>query len=65
MILLALVPPLWRRVMDRRLMTHYGGDVSRANIHPRARGRVLARYRRTRARTPQDEDGADAGDDHR
>ena len=44
MILLALVPPLWRRVMDRRLLAHYGGDVTRANIHPRARGRVLARY---------------------
>ncbi|HEY1516897.1 MAG TPA: alkane 1-monooxygenase [Solirubrobacteraceae bacterium] len=44
MILLALVPPLWRRVMDPRLIGHYGGDASRANIHPRARGRVLARY---------------------
>jgi alkane 1-monooxygenase len=44
MILLALVPPLWRRVMDGRLLAHYGGDVTRANIHPRARGRVLARY---------------------
>ncbi len=46
MILLALVPPLWRRVMDPRLVMHYGGDVSRANIQPRARGRVLAQYRR-------------------
>ena len=46
MILLALVPPLWRRVMDPRLVAHYGGDVTRANIHPRARGRVVARYRR-------------------
>ncbi len=44
MILLALVPPLWRRTMDRRLLAHYGGDVTRANIHPRARRRVLARY---------------------
>lgn len=31
MILLALVPPLWRRVMDPRLVAHYDGDVSRAN----------------------------------
>ncbi len=45
MILLALVPPLWRPVMDPRLATHYGGDVTRANIHPRARDSVLARYR--------------------
>lgn len=44
MILLAWVPPLWRRVMDRRLLEHYGGDVSRANIQPRARRKVLARY---------------------
>ncbi len=44
MILLALVPPLWRRVMDPRLIRHYGGDATRANIHPRVRGRVLARY---------------------
>jgi alkane 1-monooxygenase len=44
MILLALVPPLWRAVMDPRLLAHYGGDVTRANIHPRARRRVLARY---------------------
>ena len=44
MIVLAWVPPLWRRVMDPRLMEHYGGDVSRANIQPRARRRVLARY---------------------
>jgi alkane 1-monooxygenase len=44
MIVLALVPPVWRRVMDRRLLEHYGGDVMRANIQPRARKRVLKRY---------------------
>jgi alkane 1-monooxygenase len=44
MILLAYVPPLWRRVMDPRVLAHYGGDLSRANIHPRARARVLAKY---------------------
>jgi len=44
MILLALVPPLWRRVMDPRLLAHYGGDVTRANIHPRIRARLLDRY---------------------
>ena len=46
MIVLAVVPPLWRRVMDRRLLEHYGGDVTRANIQPRARERVLRRYGR-------------------
>lgn len=44
MIVLAWFPPLWRRVMDPRLLAHYGGDVSRANIQPRQRRRVLARY---------------------
>ena len=44
MIVLAAVPPLWRRVMDRRLLEHYGDDLTRANIHPRTRRRVLARY---------------------
>jgi alkane 1-monooxygenase len=44
MILLAAVPPLWRRVMDRRVLAHYGGDVTRANIAPRKRLRVLERH---------------------
>jgi alkane 1-monooxygenase len=43
MIVLAAIPPLWRRVMDRRLLSHYGGDLDRANIAPRRRARVLAR----------------------
>ena len=44
MIVLALVPPVWRRVMDQRVVAHFGGDVSRANISPRKRERYLARY---------------------
>jgi alkane 1-monooxygenase len=44
MIVLACFPPLWRRVMDPRLLDHYGGDVGRANVQPRARRRLLARY---------------------
>jgi alkane 1-monooxygenase len=44
MIVLAWFPPLWRRIMDPRLLDHYEGDVTRANIQPRARRRVLARY---------------------
>ena len=44
MIVLAWFPPLWRRVMDPRLLEHYDGDVSRANIQPRRLGRVLERY---------------------
>ncbi|HEX7059875.1 MAG TPA: alkane 1-monooxygenase [Solirubrobacterales bacterium] len=44
MIVLAWFPPLWRRVMDPRLLDHYDGDVTRANVHPRAERRVLARH---------------------
>jgi alkane 1-monooxygenase len=44
MIVLAAVPPLWRRVMDPRLLAHYGGDVARANVAPRRRARMPARH---------------------
>lgn len=44
MILVALVPPAWRRVMDPRVLAHFDGDLSRANIQPRRRSEVLARY---------------------
>ncbi len=43
MVLLAAVPPLWRRVMDPRVIDHYDGDLVRANILPRKRDRILAR----------------------
>jgi alkane 1-monooxygenase len=42
MIVVALIPPLWRRVMDHRVLAHYGGDLSRANVHPPARERLEA-----------------------
>ncbi|MGW4631574.1 alkane 1-monooxygenase [Nocardia sp. NPDC004415] len=35
MILLATVPPLWRRVMDPKVAAHYDGDLNRANIERR------------------------------
>lgn len=44
MIGMAVVPPLWRRVMDPRVLAHYDGDITRANIHPRKRDKVMARY---------------------
>lgn len=46
MIVLAAVPPAWRYVMDRRLLAHYGGDATRANILPRKRERILGRHGR-------------------
>lgn len=44
MIALASMPPLWFKVMDTRLMEHYGGDLARANIHPPVRKKLEARY---------------------
>jgi alkane 1-monooxygenase len=34
MFILALVPPLWRRVMDPRVLAHVDGDLSRINRMP-------------------------------
>ena len=44
MIVLAAVPAVWRRVMDQRVVDHFGGDVSLANISPRKRETYLERY---------------------
>ncbi|MGI8845190.1 MAG: alkane 1-monooxygenase [Thermoleophilaceae bacterium] len=46
MMLAAVFPPVWRRVMDHRLIDHYEGDLSRANILPARRRQVLARHGR-------------------
>ncbi len=44
MILLGYFPPIWRKVMDKRVLAHYGGDVTRANIEPKHREQVLEKY---------------------
>ncbi len=44
MIVLAAVPAVWRRVMDPRVVAHFDGDLSRANLSPRKRDRILAKY---------------------
>lgn len=44
MIVLALFPPVWRRVMNPRVLAHFHGDLSRANLSPRKREKILARY---------------------
>jgi alkane 1-monooxygenase len=44
MIALTYVPPLWRKVMDHRVLAHYGGDIACVNVHPRRRQKLLARY---------------------
>src|SRR5699024_2456423 len=44
MMVLAYVPPLWRKVMDKRVLAHYDGDITRANIQPSKREKILARH---------------------
>ncbi|GAA5078277.1 alkane 1-monooxygenase [Nocardia iowensis] len=48
MVVLAAIPPLWRTVMDHRVLAHYGGDISLANVQPPKQGRLRATlaYRR-------------------
>ena len=44
MIVLGLIPPLWRRVMDPRVVAHFGGDVRLANVQPGKLEKLLRRY---------------------
>lgn len=44
MFVLAYFPPLWFRVMDRRLLRLVGGDPGRINFDPVRREALLARY---------------------
>lgn len=41
---LAYFPPLWRAVMDHRVLEVYKGDITKVNIQPSKRERILARY---------------------
>ena len=44
MILLALFPPAWSRVMDPRVLSHFQGDITRANLQPSRQEKILAKY---------------------
>lgn len=44
MLLLALCPPVWRRVMDPRVLAHYGGDLSLTAMRPGYESRLRRRY---------------------
>jgi alkane 1-monooxygenase len=37
MAVIALITPLWRRIMDPKVVAHYGGKVELANVHPAKR----------------------------
>ncbi len=44
MFVVAYIPPLWYRVMDRRLIEAVGGDASRINFQPGQRERLMRKY---------------------
>lgn len=37
-------PQVWRKMMDHRVLAHYDGDITRANISPRRRKKILAQH---------------------
>jgi len=47
MFLVAYIPPLWRYVMDERLLKVVGRDASRINIDPGKRAALIAKYHLT------------------
>ena len=44
MFLVAYIPPLWRAVMDPRLLASVGRDTANINIDPHSRATLIARY---------------------
>ena len=44
MLLPALIPPLWFKMMDKRVVDHYQGDLNKANIHPAKRKSIFAKF---------------------
>ncbi|MHB8243585.1 MAG: alkane 1-monooxygenase [Solirubrobacteraceae bacterium] len=44
MILLAVIPPVWRRTMDHRVLAHYAGRLDLTNLKPGLSARRLRHY---------------------
>jgi alkane 1-monooxygenase len=44
MFLVAYIPPLWRAVMDPRLLASVGRNTANINIDPHSRSALIARY---------------------
>lgn len=50
---LAMIPPLWFKVMDKKLMDWAGGDITKVNIHLPKRAQLYAKYGRADRAQPQ------------
>ena len=44
MLLPALVPSLWFKMMDKRVFDHYEGDLNKANIYPKRRAKIFKKF---------------------
>lgn len=44
MLLPALIPSWWFKMMDQRVYDHYQGDLNKANIHPKRRAELLQKF---------------------
>ncbi|OTG65077.1 alkane 1-monooxygenase [Acinetobacter silvestris] len=44
MLLPALIPSLWFKIMDKRVFEHYRGNLNKANIHPKRRAQIFKKF---------------------
>lgn len=44
MVLPALIPSWWSKLMDERVINHYDGDFGKLNIYPKTRNKLLKKY---------------------
>ena len=44
MLLPALIPSWWFKMMDQRVYDHYQGDLNKANIHPKRRAELMQKF---------------------
>lgn len=45
LLLPALIPSWWFKIMDHRVFEHYKGDLSKANIYPKRREKILKKFK--------------------
>lgn len=44
MLLPALIPSWWFKIMDQRVFDHYQGDLNKANIYPKSKHRIFKKF---------------------
>ena len=44
LLLPAIIPGWWWKLMDQRVVDNYNGDLNKANVHAKARARLFAKY---------------------